>query len=208
MGAHHRGALNHCQPDAAAADDDHRIADLHLRIVVDETQGGRNRASHERGHLKGHVLRNGRHAILRYDRLVLKRRHPACVDLLVAPPIDRCSGMNANALAPVHHHVIARFDVRHTRARFQHDTAAFVAEQVWKKFVRAFHARDFAQLRAAYARALNLDEHLPDIQRRHLEIGQHERRIQLDEHCSRHVPPYNVAIAARIAVPTASAVMP
>ena len=104
--------------------------------------------------------------------------------------------------------MIARLDLRDAGPDLDDDAAAFVAEQVREKFVGPFHARNLAELRAADARALNLDAHLADVQRRHLEIGQHERRIQLDEHCRLHVPPYNVAIAARIAVPTASAVMP
>jgi hypothetical protein len=65
----------------------------------------------------------------------------------------------------VHDYVIARLDAGDAGADLEDDGTAFVAKEMGEIFVGALDAGDFAELRAADAAAIDLDEDLTAIER-------------------------------------------
>ena len=76
---------------------------------------------------------------------------------------------------------IPGLDGADTLADLQHGAAALMAEEVRQKPVGALHAIDLADLRPTDPAGEHLDEHLPEFERGHLHLLDHERLLLLDQ---------------------------
>src|SRR5262245_60361714 len=113
--------------------------------------------------------------------MALEGGDAAGVDLLAIPVIDRAAGLDAGALDPGQHDLVADLDLGDRAADLQHRAGAFVAQAMRHPFVLALVAAPFHHLGAAGAGIGDLDQHLSGLQRRRLDVGQHERLAGLDQ---------------------------
>ena len=132
---HHRRRLNDIQTDAARTEHHDRVPDLHLGVIDRDTESGCHSAAKQCCHRHIAVGRNRRNAIFGNDRIFVESGHPSGIDDFAVPFVFRRDRFNAQALAPVQHNLVTRFNMTHAGAGFHHDSRAFVAQQVRKKFV-------------------------------------------------------------------------
>lgn len=71
--------------------------------------------------------------------------------------------------------------MRHVRTHLQHDGTRLVSEQMREKLVRALYPSDLANLRAANARGMDLDEDLSALEGRNLDFVDDQRLALLDQ---------------------------
>src|SRR5262249_18446076 len=140
----HRSALNYIQAHSAATKNRDRLSDFELRQIVDHTECGRHRATHQGGNLRGDVVWDWCQTVLRHGGALIKRRHPPRVDRPAIPIVLRCSRLNAGSLSPVQHDVVSSANVCHTRTSLENDPSAFMTEQVRKKLIFALSAINLA----------------------------------------------------------------
>jgi len=67
------------------------------------------------------------------------------------------------------------------RTNLKDNCPGLMAQQMRKKLVRTFDSVDLADLRSANARGMNLDEHLPALERRNLNFIDDQRLALLDQ---------------------------
>jgi len=81
----------------------------------------------------------------------------------------------------VEHDAVARLHGPDALADLEHGAAALVAEQVGQEPVGSLHAVDLADLRSTDAAGEHPDEHLPELERGHLHLLDHEGLLLLDQ---------------------------
>jgi hypothetical protein len=87
----------------------------------------------------------------------------------------------------VEDNMIARLDARHTLPYPLDDARSLVAEEVGEKFIGALGGFDLINLSAANAAVVNADMDLAEGEWfRHLEFGNFERSVGLDEDGGEH----------------------
>src|SRR6185295_17281952 len=79
---------------------------------------------------------------------------------------------------PVHNDMITRFNLVDAWPCLEHHAAAFMAEQMRKKFVLAFHSLNLVQLSPANAADCHLNQDLSDVQGRQLDLVNDQRLVQ------------------------------
>ena len=157
VGGNHRRALHHVQPDAAAAEHGDRLADLHLRQVVDQSQGGGHSAAHQGGDLEGNVRGDRRER--GSPRRPSTRLKVVTQPELTVRPFQRYLAGRAWMPAPLRQWSTTwspGFTLRHAGADLDHHAAPFVAQQMGQETVRALGAGNLVELRAADAAAVDL----------------------------------------------------
>src|SRR5579862_2075966 len=181
VGGDHGGALHHAGAHAAAAEDGDGLSDLDPRVVVDEAQRGRDRATHERCDLEADVLGNRGEAVFGNDGVFIECGDPAGVHGAPVPLVFRGLRLDARPFSPMEDDVVALFYMQDARPRFEDNAAAFVAEEVGQEFVLSLYAGDLAQLRAADAAAMDFYENLPARERRDFDLVHYEGRVEFFE---------------------------
>jgi hypothetical protein len=175
IGASEMGTENGSEADAAAADDQDRFTDLHLGIVVDDAEPGGEGIGEQGADFEIGVGWNGGDAILGEDGVLLERGDAAGVHGATLPGIERAAGLDAASGAPMADDAIADFDMANFGADFEDSGAGFVAKQVREPAIGAFDAVDFADLRAADAGDVDVDEHLTETEAWQLDLIEDER---------------------------------
>ena len=107
--------------------------------------------------------------------MALEGGDAAGVDLLAVPVIDRAAGLDAAALDPGQHDLVAGLHLGDGAAGLEHRAGALMAEAMRHPFVLALVAAPFHHLRAAGAGIGDLDQHLAGLQRGDFDLGQHQR---------------------------------
>ncbi len=97
--------------------------------------------------------------------MALEGGDAAGVDLLAVPVIDGAAGLDAAALDPGQHDLVAGLHLGDGAAGLQHGAGALMAEAMRHPFVLALVAAPFHHLRAAGAGIGDLDQHLAGLQR-------------------------------------------
>src|ERR1039458_9194884 len=167
-------AQHDAQPDAAAADDDERLADFDFGIIGNDAETGGEGIGQERANFEICSRGDGGEAVFGNDGVVVKSGDPAGAGLFAVPIIDGRAGFDAFARTPMEDDAVAGFDVADFGADLHDDAAALMAEEVGQKTIRAFDAVNFAQLRTTNAADVDLDEDLPVGEGRDLHLIQHE----------------------------------
>ena len=187
MGADHLCGLGDIESDAANAENDNALADLDLGVVVDDTYGGCHCATEERGQSHVEAGRDDGEPVLGDDGLVVECGDPAGVDGFVSPTVFGRLALESSAGSPVEDNMIARLDARHTLPYPLDDARSLVAEEVGQKFIGALGGFDLVDLSAANTAVMNADMNLAEGERvGHLEFGDFERRVGLDENGGEH----------------------
>src|SRR6266851_2387175 len=114
--------------------------------------------------------------------MLVESGDPARVELAPPPDIRRHGRFDSHAFTPMEDHLVARVRVPHTGPSLENRTRALVSEQMRKKFILALSAVNFAELRAADAATVDLDEDLARIELfGQRDLLHHERLVQLHE---------------------------
>jgi hypothetical protein len=187
VGRDHLRGLSDVEADPADAEDDDALADPDLRVVVDDPDGGGNRAAEQRGEAEVEVWRNDGEAVLGHDRLVVERGDPTGVDDLPVPVVLRGIALEPAGLSPVEYHLVAGLYPPDAFTDGQHRARALVTEQVGQELVRTLRAFDLVDLGAADAAEMDADVGLAEGEPiRQAQLGDLERGAILDEDCRDH----------------------
>src|SRR5260370_27021541 len=191
IGVYQIGALHDIEADAADAEHGDRLAWQQPSIVEDDAETGRDGAAQQRQHVAARAVRHRGQPVLRGNRIVAERRDPACAQHLPFVVEARRWRVDAATLYPVHHHPIARLDLFDARADVDNLATALVPKEVREVPVFTLSPGDLVDLLATDPAVLDLDEDLTDIEFRHFELVNFERRVLPDQYCCLHSKPYS-----------------
>ena len=138
---------HHAQPDAAAANNDHRFANPHLRVIIDHPKTRRQGVRQQGANFVIRVAGHGRQSIFRNHGIAVESRDETRAGLPAIPIVNRRLRLNSTARTPMQNHPLARLDMLHARPDFEHGSTAFMPQQMRQKAVGAFHPVNFADLR-------------------------------------------------------------
>ena len=125
------------------------------------TKAGGNRASIQGCGLQVKALWNRSEPVLGNNRILVKRGHPAGIQALALPLINRGCRLNSGALSPVQHNMVAGLNNSNARPACLNNCTALVPEEVRQKLVRTFYAIYLVKLRAAHAAVMHPNKNLP-----------------------------------------------
>ena len=187
VGANHLRGLGDVEANSTDSEDDEALADFELGIVINDTDGGGDGAAEERGGAKIEAGGDDGETVLGNDGFVIECGDPACVDGFVSPTVFGRLALESTAGSPVENDMVAGLDAGDALPYPLDDAGALMAEEVRKEFVRAFGGLDLVNLGAADSAVVNADMNLAEGQLlRHLEFGDFERGVGLDEDGGEH----------------------
>src|SRR3989338_7474051 len=92
--------------------------------------------------------------------MIIEGRHPAGIDLLSVPMINRRRGLDPVTLAPMHDHAVVGFNAHNTLSNGQDGGRTFMAQKVRQEFIRTLGPLDFIELRSADPAVMDTDQDL------------------------------------------------
>src|SRR4051812_46822852 len=151
-------SLDDIEANSACAEYHRGLADAQLGVVLRNAEAGGDCTAEERRYVHVAVGRDCRDAIFRHHGILVEGSHPPRVQRLAAPPVFRGGGLDARTFAPVQHNLVARLDMTDARPGLDDRARTLMSQQVGEVLVLALGAVHLAELRAANAARVNLDE--------------------------------------------------
>ena len=185
--ADHACGLSNIEANAADSEDDEALADFELGIIVDHADGGGDGTAEERGGAKVEAVRYNCEAVLGDDGLIVECGDPAGVNGFVAPTVFGRLGLEPPGGPPVENDMVAGLDAGDALPYPLDDARSLVAEEVGQKFIGALGGLDLVDLGTADSAVVKADMNLTEGQLlRHLEFGDFERSVGLNEDGGEH----------------------